>query len=248
MLQGIDLLKKGMIWRIGDGENLNICSDPWLPRDMSRRLITPKGACLLREVAELIDPHTGSWDAQLVKDIFWEEDARIILALPVHGGRPNLAAWHFDKKGVSSVRSAYKVFRENKQRMRNRGGGAASNLDQGYAVMWKKLWGLNCAGKIKHFLWRLAYNSHPLRMNLKRRGVDLDPSCVVCGRDNEDGAHLFFKCKTMKQVWSMLGLANERATLVEKNNARDVIKAVLAMKEEQKLKCCIALWYCWFEE
>lgn len=29
---------------------------------------------------------------------FWEKDARIILAIPVHGGMENLAAWHFGKK------------------------------------------------------------------------------------------------------------------------------------------------------
>lgn len=83
ILCGIDLLKKGLIWRVGDGENLNIWNEPWLPRDMSRKPIAPRGAYLLRDVVELIDPMTGSWDAQLVRDTFWEEDARIILAIPV---------------------------------------------------------------------------------------------------------------------------------------------------------------------
>jgi hypothetical protein len=32
---------------------------------------------------------------------FWEEDARIILAIPVYGGMENLAAWYFDKKEFS---------------------------------------------------------------------------------------------------------------------------------------------------
>jgi hypothetical protein len=59
---GSRIMKKGLIWRVGDGENLNMWSDPWLPRDMSRRPITPKGACLLRDVAELIDPATSRWN------------------------------------------------------------------------------------------------------------------------------------------------------------------------------------------
>ena len=38
ILRGIDLLKKGLIWSVGDGvKNLNIWSNPWLPRDMSRK-------------------------------------------------------------------------------------------------------------------------------------------------------------------------------------------------------------------
>lgn len=46
-----------------------------------------------------------------MRDAFWEEDARVILSFPVHGGMENKLAWHFDKKGVFSVKSAYKVYR-----------------------------------------------------------------------------------------------------------------------------------------
>jgi len=35
--------------------------------------------------------------------------------------------------------------------------------------------------------------------------------------------------------------------LAEKISARDVIEAVLAMKEDPKLKCCFILWYRWAE-
>ena len=71
------MIKKGMIWRVGDGCNLNIWRDPWLPRGTLRRPITPRGACLLTQVAELINPASGEWDEQLVKEFFWEEDAEV---------------------------------------------------------------------------------------------------------------------------------------------------------------------------
>jgi hypothetical protein len=48
ILKGVDLLKQGLIWRVGHGADLNIWSDPWIPRDISRKPITPKGACLLQ--------------------------------------------------------------------------------------------------------------------------------------------------------------------------------------------------------
>jgi hypothetical protein len=168
ILKGIELLKKGIIWRIGDGEGLNIWSDPWLPRGTTRRPITPRNGNLLRDVAELIDPITGCWDTQLIRDTFWEEDAKIILALPVHGGSSNRVAWHFDDKGVFSVKSAYKVFRDHEIRSSKRGGALASNHNPSHELLWRRIWNLDCANKIKHFIWRLSYNSHPLRMNLKR--------------------------------------------------------------------------------
>jgi hypothetical protein len=103
------MIRKGMIWRVGDGCNMNIWHDPWLPRGISRRPITPRGTCLLSQVAELINLVTGEWDVQLVKEVFWEEASAVILALPVHEGRENFIAWHFDNHGKFSVRSAYKV-------------------------------------------------------------------------------------------------------------------------------------------
>jgi hypothetical protein len=40
---------------------------------------------------------------ELVEDIFWQEDAGLILALPVHE-RANTLAWHFDKQGRTGFR------------------------------------------------------------------------------------------------------------------------------------------------
>ena len=111
-----------MIWRVGDGNNLHIWQDPWLLRGVFRRPITPRGACLLTYVSELINPSYWDWDVELVKRIFWEEDVKVILALPVHEGRDNLIAWHYDNYGRFSVKSAYKVCRADLLRERSRGG------------------------------------------------------------------------------------------------------------------------------
>jgi len=84
-------------------------------------------------------------------------------------------------------------------------------------------------------------------MNLKRRGMVLDTRCVVCNRLDEDGAHLFLKCKVMVHVWELLALSHERQLLATKASAREVTETIMAMKEEKKSLCCIALWWCWSE-
>jgi len=78
ILQGLQLLKQGLIWRIGNGNNTNIWADPWIPRGCIRKPITPRGSSLLTKVSELIDPSTGDWDEQLVTDTFWPEDVSVI--------------------------------------------------------------------------------------------------------------------------------------------------------------------------
>jgi len=96
ILKGLKLLKQGLIWRIGDGMNTNIWTDPWIPRGSTRRPATPRGPSLLTKVADLIDPGTGTWDEKLVLDTFWPEDAQIILNIPTAEGMNDWPAWHYD--------------------------------------------------------------------------------------------------------------------------------------------------------
>lgn len=83
ILRGVQALKEGIIWRVGDEESIRIWEDPWIPRGVTRRPITPRGAVILTKVSELIDPLTGSWDNELLEDIFREDDVRAIEYIPV---------------------------------------------------------------------------------------------------------------------------------------------------------------------
>jgi len=89
---------------------VDIWNDPWLPTDHTRRPVTPRGRNLIRRVAELINPISEDWDTQLVLDTFREEDAKVILALPLNISTGEALAWHYDHKGVFWVRSAYKIY------------------------------------------------------------------------------------------------------------------------------------------
>jgi hypothetical protein len=59
VLRGAELQKEGIIWRIGNGENVKIWEDPWLPKGSTGKLVTIKRSCLLTRVNELIDPIIG---------------------------------------------------------------------------------------------------------------------------------------------------------------------------------------------
>jgi hypothetical protein len=68
---------------------------------------------LLRNVNELIDPIIGKWYSSLVTQIFVEQDAKLILSLLVHTDMEDLIAWHYDNRGIFTIRSAYKLQRES---------------------------------------------------------------------------------------------------------------------------------------
>ena len=76
----------------------------WLPKNYTHWPITPKGSDLLCQVSELVDPSTGDWDVQLVRDTFLEEDARIILAILLTSAWENSLAWHYDPRGMYVLR------------------------------------------------------------------------------------------------------------------------------------------------
>ncbi|WVZ78125.1 hypothetical protein U9M48_025887, partial [Paspalum notatum var. saurae] len=94
ILRGVQALKDGLIWRVGDGTNIQIWSDPWIPNVITRHPCTPRGRTILSRVSELIDPTTRSWDKELVNDVFWEEDAKNTLAIPIMPHMEDTIACH----------------------------------------------------------------------------------------------------------------------------------------------------------
>jgi hypothetical protein len=69
-LHCVEAMKKGLVWRVGNGEKINIWHDPWIPNEATRRSVTPRGQNVLNKVSDLINPNTGEWDEELVRDMF----------------------------------------------------------------------------------------------------------------------------------------------------------------------------------
>jgi hypothetical protein len=79
ILKGIQLLKDGIIWRVGDGDTIKIWTDPWIPRGSTRKLISQ-----VSKVSELINQTTNTWDTNLVQQTFAPEDVELILQIPIY--------------------------------------------------------------------------------------------------------------------------------------------------------------------
>ena len=108
--------------------------------------MTPRGHCLLETVQDLIDPHTGEWDVQLVHDNFWPIDVTRILQIPLPSqAQPDFIAWQLCKSGRFTVRSAYHA--EWKAEYRTRVGidtGVGRSMSH---PVWKLLWDLSIPPK-----------------------------------------------------------------------------------------------------
>jgi hypothetical protein len=83
ILNGVKIIKEGMIWRVRSGENINMWNDPWIPSEQSRKPSSLQGQNVITRVSELIDPVNNIWDEQLVRQTFSQFDAEVILRIPI---------------------------------------------------------------------------------------------------------------------------------------------------------------------
>ncbi|KAI4988382.1 hypothetical protein ZWY2020_030012 [Hordeum vulgare] len=67
---GLELVKKGMLWRVGNGSNIRVWREPWIPRGTPFTPITPKRNCRLNRVSDFLNDH-GCWRVELLHQYFW---------------------------------------------------------------------------------------------------------------------------------------------------------------------------------
>jgi hypothetical protein len=96
---------------------MTIWNDNWLPRD---GLLWPV-ACMQDEpphlVSELIDVYGAMWDKEKLQKFFLPMDRNIISQIPLSTRRQvDFWAWHYDKNGIFSVRSAYHMLVDTRER------------------------------------------------------------------------------------------------------------------------------------
>uniref|UniRef100_A0A453MXB5 Uncharacterized protein n=1 Tax=Aegilops tauschii subsp. strangulata TaxID=200361 RepID=A0A453MXB5_AEGTS len=119
---------------------INIWEDCLIPNSSSRKIITVRGNRVLTRVEELIDPITGAWDEDLIRDNLWHIDAERILQIPIHHQQTeDYIAWHLTKSGIFSVRSAY--YRQWKDSYLTRTPSDGLSGSSSHPI-WKKIWNL----------------------------------------------------------------------------------------------------------
>ncbi|KAK3212204.1 hypothetical protein Dsin_016910 [Dipteronia sinensis] len=147
-------------------------------------------------VADLLDRNRRGWDVDKLDRVLLPVDNEIILSILVSwsGGSDSLA-WHFDKGGVYTVRSGYRLALSQKV--------SESVFDSSVSQQWWKiLWGLNLLPRVKFFDWRACWNTIPSLENLWKRKVVASPQCDRCTAPIESSSHAIFWCKEVKKVWN----------------------------------------------
>ena len=106
--------------------------------------------------------------------------------------------WLHHKKGLFTVKSAYKVVREVLH-----GGNIAESLRGCVGKrVWAALWKLRIPNKIKVFGWRACNDILPTKLNLSKQKIIEDAMCPICMRFPKLAIHALWECEAAKDVWA----------------------------------------------
>ena len=95
---GLELLKKGVIWRVCDGSSINIWRDNWIPRRHGLKISARRHNTRLILVYDLFMRGCKGWDENLIKYLFYPHDAEEILKIRIQTFRDgDFVAWHHEK-------------------------------------------------------------------------------------------------------------------------------------------------------
>jgi hypothetical protein len=128
ILAGRDVLKSGLMKRIGDGSDTRIWEDRWIPRHFSGKPTAFQEDHDLVYVQELV-MDSGQWNEDLVRASFLGIDVEAILRTPVRGVGVEVWAWDLEKHGCYSVRSAYDLLDSARQQQDDMATASTSSND-----------------------------------------------------------------------------------------------------------------------
>lgn len=160
---GLELLKKGILWRVGNGASIRAWRDPWIPRDFSHQPISSKRRCRHKWVGDFLLPD-GEWNVPRLEEFFLPIDLSEILKIKTSTrGEADFLAWHPEKRGMFTVKSAYRLGLDEHLRMEN--SGSSSARPDGERPWWKLIWQCPVRPKARVLTWKIARNALATQVN-----------------------------------------------------------------------------------
>nr|XP_023912496.1 uncharacterized protein LOC112024088 [Quercus suber] len=88
--QGLEVVKRGTRWKVGNGRLIHIWEDKWLPTPTTYKVVSPPPQNFdnFPMVSTLIDYDSRRWKVDLVKSLFLPFEASLILNIPISYNLP----------------------------------------------------------------------------------------------------------------------------------------------------------------
>lgn len=237
--EGKNLLQQGLVWQIGDGRNVRIWEDVWLPGVPPRRIVSP---CIFpnMKVSELIDHTDATWNEERLISLLLPEDIDQIKSIRL--SKYNLSdryVWPYTTSLEYTVKSWYwaatHVFEDE-----------AIIPPEGSLVLKNQIWKLEILPKIQHFLWKVVSGALPTYMQLCSRGVNTDPICQRCCVEEETINHVLFLCPHAQATWRCSGLPYSSLLSLNLEENISVLFELMHKEDRPASLSKYAFWMLWY--
>jgi hypothetical protein len=237
--QAIWIINKGSVWKIGNGQSVNVMKDNWLPFQNGYNIITPSSnATNHLMVKDLIQSSQFDCNYSLIQELFLPIDFNQIIQLPIiHHDKQDEIMWMFEDSGQYTVKSGYKALQIWKARSDQNPSTSMNN-----EKLWQKIWALSTIPRHKTILWRILNNSLPVRTELNQRGVNCPLLCPRCNSKLETVNHLFMDCPNTLKV----SFGSSLSIRIPKSSERtfgDWLYDIITTKDTQVVSHIAALTY-----
>ena len=200
-MSGRDSIQHGLRWQVKSGCTIDVWKDPWVPLLPRFRINSAKPPyCSVNVVSDLINWQDSKWNFPVLRSLFNEEEVKAISCISVRGATQNnqdSICWHFDSKGIYSVKSAYRHLKNTSSSAVPSTGEQSTSRN---IKWWNLVWSLNIPPKLKIFLWRCFRNAIPTGDNLFKRGGKVNPLCQRRNESVETLEHLIFICEHSRMI------------------------------------------------
>ena len=109
IFNSLEVIRRGIRWRVGNGKMIHIWEDKWLPNPTTYKVCSPpQDIGDFPMVSSLIDEETRHWKVEMVKRFFLPFEVESIINIPLNYNLlDDSIIWLGNKRGVFTVRSAY---------------------------------------------------------------------------------------------------------------------------------------------
>ena len=110
ILKGKALILKGALWRVGDGKQIKIWGDNWLPTKNQPRVTSPMIFGQQKSAVEvLVNQATRCWREEVIDHCFNATEAEVIKSIPLSShAQWDTLDWPFTPNGQYTVNSGYR--------------------------------------------------------------------------------------------------------------------------------------------
>jgi hypothetical protein len=148
------IFKNGGLWKIGNGESINVWHDNWLPEQVGHTIWSVEDKRAPQKLVKdlIILPISKTWNNNLVNHLFLPFEANQIMNIPIINTiYLDKFYWPNTKDEVYTVRSWYQFIQEWKQR--NYDPSNSNPIETN--PIWGHIWQQKISPKINHLMWRI---------------------------------------------------------------------------------------------